>query len=92
MSDPLDPTEAAETPAGEIPAGEQVVEPVVESIDQLAAEPRLDLDGIERDLADVELALARLDSGEYWTDEVTGASIPDEHLAEHPTARRLADR
>ena len=57
-----------------------------------ATEPRLDLDGIERDLADVELALARLDSGEYWTDEVTGAAIPDEHLAEHPTARRLADR
>ncbi len=56
------------------------------------AQPRLDLDGIERDLADVELALARLDSGEYWTDEVTGAPIPDEHLAEHPTARRLADR
>jgi RNA polymerase-binding transcription factor DksA len=57
-----------------------------------SADTRLDLDGIERDLADVELALARLDSGEYWTDEVTGAAIPDEHLAEHPTARRLADR
>ena len=56
------------------------------------AGPALDLDGIERDLADVELALARLDSGDYWTDEVTGAAIPDEHLAEHPTARRGVDR
>jgi hypothetical protein len=94
MSDPLDPTDPAETAAGEIPAAgpEPVIEPVIEPVDQAAAEPRLDLDGIERDLADVELALARLDSGEYWTDEVTGAPIPDEHLAEHPTARRLADR
>jgi hypothetical protein len=90
MSDPLDPTDPAETPAGEIAAAGP--EPVIEPAAQPAAEPRLDLDGIERDLADVELALARLDSGEYWTDEVTGAPIPDEHLAEHPTARRLADR
>lgn len=52
----------------------------------------LDLDGIERDLADVELALTRLDDGAYWTDEVTGDLLPDELLAEHPTARRLADR
>ncbi len=52
----------------------------------------LDLDGIERDLADVEVSLRRLDSGEYWTDEVTGDSIPDEHLADHPTARRLSHR
>jgi hypothetical protein len=105
MSDPLDPTDPADTAAAETAAGpepvvepvvepviEPVVEPVVEPVDQAAAEPRLDLDGIERDLADVEFALARLDSGEYWTDEVTGAPIPDEHLAEHPTARRLADR
>ena len=28
----------------------------------------LDLDAIERDLADVEVALARLDAGSYWTD------------------------
>jgi RNA polymerase-binding transcription factor DksA len=48
----------------------------------------LDLDGIERDLADVEIALTRLDDGSYWTDEVTGASIPLEVLAEQPTARR----
>jgi len=48
----------------------------------------LDLDGIERDLADVEVALARLDAGTYWTDEVTGAEISAEVLATAPTARR----
>lgn len=48
----------------------------------------LDLDGIERDLADVEVALARLDAGTYWTDELTGAELPAEVLATAPTARR----
>ncbi len=56
------------------------------------AEGHLDLDHIERDLADVEAALRRLDSGEYWTDEVTGAPLPDEHLVDHPTARRIVGR
>jgi len=48
----------------------------------------VDLDAIERDLADVEAALARLDAGTYWTDEVTGAELPSELLAANPTARR----
>lgn len=46
------------------------------------------LDEIEQDLADVETALARLEAGTYWTDEVTGQPIPDEVLAQRPTARR----
>lgn len=50
----------------------------------------LDLDGIERDLADVEVALARLDAGTYWSDEVTGDQLPAQLLAEQPTARRTA--
>lgn len=106
MSDPFAATDTVPDDQGT--PGESAAEAIepdaatdaaTESVDAAAAtEPaapadtRLDLDGIERDLADVELALARLDSGEYWTDEVTGAAIPDEHLAEHPTARRLADR
>jgi RNA polymerase-binding transcription factor DksA len=82
MSDPADATPTVPT----APDGPGVDEqPATDA-------SKLDLDGIERDLADVESALARLDSGEYWTDEVTGAPIPDELLAEHPTARRLADR
>ena len=51
--------------------------------------PALDLDAIERDLAGVEVALARLEAGTYWTDEVTGAPLPDELLAAHPTTRSL---
>jgi RNA polymerase-binding transcription factor DksA len=54
------------------------------------ADPVLDLDAIERDLADVEVALTRLDAGTYWTDEVTGAELPADLLAAQPTARRLA--
>lgn len=50
--------------------------------------PDLDLDAIEADLADVEVALARLDAGTYWTDEVTGEPLPDELLEARPTARR----
>jgi RNA polymerase-binding transcription factor DksA len=66
---------------------------VSEAAEVVAPEtPPLDLDAVERDLADVELALARLDSGEYWTDEVTGAPIPDDELAAHPTARRAGGR
>jgi RNA polymerase-binding transcription factor DksA len=50
----------------------------------------LDLDAIEQDLADVEVALTRLDAGTYWTDEVTGQDLPHDLLAAKPTARRLA--
>lgn len=49
-----------------------------------------DLDAIEADLADVELALARLDSGEYWRDEITGDELVDDLLEQRPTARRAA--
>ncbi|HEY5875033.1 MAG TPA: hypothetical protein VIT64_07020 [Ilumatobacteraceae bacterium] len=48
----------------------------------------VDLDAIAGDLADVELALARLDSGTYWTDEVTGEPLSDDLLAAAPTVRR----
>lgn len=50
--------------------------------------PAVDLDAIETELADVEVALARLDAGTYRTDEVTGEELPDALLAAHPTARR----
>ena len=54
-----------------------------------APDQPLDLDEIEQDLADVEVALARLDAGTYWTDEVTGADLPHDLLAANPAARRL---
>jgi RNA polymerase-binding transcription factor DksA len=48
----------------------------------------IDLDGIESDLADVDIALQRLDEGTYWTCEITGAPIDDGILAEKPAVRR----
>lgn len=67
-------------------------EPAPAPAPAIEAEPAapLDLDAIERDLADVEVALQRLDAGTYWTDEVTGEALPAELLAERPTARRAA--
>lgn len=53
---------------------------------------RVDLDRIERDLAGVETALRRLDDETYWTDEVTGAPLPDELLAADPVARSGGER
>ena len=52
--------------------------------------PPIDLDRIDRDLAGVEAALARLDDGTYWTDEITGEALDDELLAADPVARRNA--
>ena len=48
----------------------------------------VDLDRIALDLADVEIALERLDEGTYWTCEVTGEPLPDDLLAADPVARR----
>jgi RNA polymerase-binding transcription factor DksA len=48
----------------------------------------IDLDQIAADLADVDIALQRLEDGTYWTCEVTGAQIDDHVLAQQPTTRR----
>lgn len=56
--------------------------------DTASDDGRPNLDLVERELADVETALERLDSGQYWTDEVTGEQIQAEVLEERPTARR----
>jgi len=47
------------------------------------------IDDIERDLADVEAAMTRLESGTYWTCEVTGRPTPDDALESDPLIRRL---
>jgi RNA polymerase-binding transcription factor DksA len=47
----------------------------------------LDLEAIAADLADVETALARLEAGTYFTDEVTGEPLPEDFLIANPTAR-----
>ena len=64
------------------------------TIDRIGTPPgasagQLDLDAIEADLAGVEIALARLEAGTYWTCEVTGQPLPDDLLAADPVARRL---
>lgn len=48
----------------------------------------VDLDRIAAALDGVDAALTRLADGTYWTDEVTGETIPDETLAADPSARR----
>jgi RNA polymerase-binding transcription factor DksA len=70
------------------PMSERDVDPT--SIAGTATSAVVDLDVIAADLADVELALARLDAGAYWTDEVTGEQLDEEWLVVHPTARRRA--
>ena len=60
--------------------------------DHAAPAAPVDLDRVERDLEGVETALARLDAGTYWTDEVTGAPLGDDLLAANPVARRAPDR
>ncbi len=53
-------------------------------------ETPIDLIGIEKDLADVEIALSRLEAGTYWTCEVTGEPLSDELLTSQPTIRRAS--
>ena len=48
----------------------------------------IDLDAMAADLDGVDAALARLAEGTYWTDEVTGDTLPDALLNSDPIARR----
>lgn len=45
------------------------------------------LDRVEAELADVDLALERLDGGTYGRCDACGDRIPDERLATAPAAR-----
>lgn len=47
-------------------------------------------DGIERDLAGVELALARLDAGAYFTCDTCRCALDPASLADDPTLTRCA--
>ena len=48
----------------------------------------LDLDAIDAELDAVEVALARLENGTYFTDEITGKSLDEHLLTNNPIARR----
>jgi RNA polymerase-binding transcription factor DksA len=84
---PADGAANAETPDAEVETTPVHDAPADDALTD-AADGRLDLDAIEADLAGVEVALARLSDGTYWTDEATGEPLPDELLAASPTARR----
>ncbi len=45
------------------------------------------LEQLERDLAEIEAALQRLDEGSYGIDEVSGQPIAPERLEAYPAAR-----
>ncbi|GDX34113.1 hypothetical protein LBMAG16_09440 [Actinomycetes bacterium] len=46
------------------------------------------IDAIELDLNDVDAAMARLEKGTYFNDEITGAPIQTDFLTSNPLARR----
>ena len=49
------------------------------------------LEQLERELAEIEAALQRLDEGTYGVDEVTGEPIASERLEAYPIARTNID-
>ena len=49
------------------------------------------LEQLERDLAEIEAALQRLDEGTYGIDEVSGEAIERERLEAYPAARTNID-
>jgi RNA polymerase-binding transcription factor DksA len=49
------------------------------------------LEQLERELAEIEAALQRLDAGTYGVDEVTGEPIAPERLEAYPIARTNVD-
>jgi DnaK suppressor protein len=49
------------------------------------------LEQLERELAEIEAALQRLDEGTYGVDEATGEPIAAERLEAYPTARTNVD-
>lgn len=52
---------------------------------------RSQLEWVQRELAEVDAALQRVDDGTYGMSDVSGRPIPDERLRAVPHARRLVD-
>ena len=73
---------------GTLQAGDSAYDGRVTDSPQIPLAEVLNVAAIEADLADVEVALERLENGTYWTDEVTGAPLSEELLTARPTARR----
>ena len=84
---------AAADRAAITPAESASLAPVSEQMDVTPVDaPPVDLDAVAAELDGVERALARLDDGTYWTDEITGAPLPEDVLVASPTARTAAGR
>ena len=79
QGEPTDPT---------VEKSDAAIEMQVDPAADRSDEGDVDLDAIEVDLRNVEVALTRLADGTYWTDEITGQPIPDDVLVQDPTARR----
>ena len=82
--------ENARTSAATAPATEASLSTGQDPRDTPDPVESIDLDAIEADLTDVQRALDRLNDGSYWTDEITGESIPDDVLVTSPLARTVA--
>ena len=85
---PPAPIDAPADPPGDAPVDAPVERAEQGELDEVAVPLPPDLDVIEADLADVEVALERLDTGEYWRDAATGEPLDDAVLEARPTARR----
>ena len=78
-------------PAGAAASGSTLLGAASSSVVAVPDEDRTRLlDSLETDLAEVELALARLDAGTYDTCEICGGPIADEVLVRAPTTRHCA--
>ena len=63
-------------------------EPVPTDADPGEADAQPALDRLAAELQAVVSALTRLESGTYWSDEISGEPLDDSVLAADPTARR----
>jgi len=86
--DSADSPQQAVPPEPDVTATAETPATPTEPTKTVASGDEVDLDAIEQDLTDTEVALSRLADGTYWTDEVTGQPLSDEVLSANPTARR----
>ncbi len=66
-------------------------EPIDGSPCRSPGDPSARLDALAQDLADVEVALQRLDEGTYESCEACGAPLPPAVLVAFPAARRCGE-
>lgn len=80
--------DAPRPPLGDGYADIVTTEPVPTDADPGEADAQPALDRLAAELEAVASALTRLESGTYWSDEISGEPLDDSVLAADPTARR----